>query len=509
MKVHRYLNLKTYTNLKTKSVSIFVTILLVVCMIPQPISQQISQADAQQPTIRVINDEGIDENSDGFLDLLKINAEFSLPEGNYTVASELHSVSTPSLVYFITKISQRHVYFDGKDNGLEEYSFIFNGTIIYNSAHDGPYLVKIVLISEDSDFQVETSYTTKSYSYNSFSPSHAQPLRPEHIPEATFGDDSITIRNKVFVVNLNRTMPEITYYYASDNGTTGKFVMKYTKVHAFQDKNKNLVFDNDESLAHANVRFQKWHIGNINIARDLAKGDYIEFDMASSLDFLDKNFLKVCEIGIKFHYFIATGNTTVTYGNYTITGGVEMKIDIIFTISEPDKLTSLGANYIALEHVLSDEKSMHNYRIYERSGIRTIESKTREPMRKFDISESNSQVCKLVNSSNIEHAFYSWLSHAYVEGVSDNANVTASYAVDKDFYLYLCYPFSSNTTEIVHDPSVGVIESNQPYVSALNEIKKSVEKIVHQPILYTVSSACAILTIFVTMWFRKRRENLQ
>ncbi|MEM2899367.1 MAG: hypothetical protein QXT63_01105 [Thermoplasmata archaeon] len=502
------MNLK-HLNLKSKSIyislSIFVGFILLFYLIP---SLNTYHSCAQQPTIRVINDEGIDENSDGFLDILKINAEFSIPRGNYTVASELHSVSTPSLIYFITKTSQRHVFFDGKDNGLDNglelYSFVFNGSIIYNSAHDGPYLVKIVLISEDSDFQAEASYTTQAYSYNSFSPSHAQPLNPEHVPEATFGDDSITIRNKVFVVNLNRTFPEITYYYASDNGTTGKFNMKYTKVHAFQDKNNNLAFDNDESIAQANIRLHKWLIGNINIARDLAKGDYIEFDMASSLDLLDKNFIKVCEIGIKFHYFIATGNTTAIYGSYTITGGDEMKIDIVFSIPEPEKLTSLGVNSIALEHVLSDEKGMHDYRIYERTGIRTIESNSREPLRKLDSLENNSQICKLVNSSNIEHGFYSWLSHAYVEGVSDNANVTASYAVDKDLYLYLCYPFSANTTEIVHDPSVGVIESNQPYLNALNEVKNTVDKIVHQPILYTLSALCAISTIFVTMWIRKK-----
>ncbi len=479
---------------------LFAAALLICLMFSFPSSS------SQSAPVVVTGDAGVDEDSDNVFEGLKVDVELSVPSGNYTFAAELHSVATPSLTFFITKVSERHIFFDGPENGADAHSIVFNGTLIYNSGRDGPYLVKIVVMSEDSEAEYESSYTTREYSHSSFSSTQGSALLPEHVPEATFGDESIIIRNKVFVVQLNRTSPEIIYYYATDNGTTGKYVMRYVRLIAFKDSNGDMAYNDGESVANSDFGLHKWSIGNINIARDLSRGDYIEFDMAAQLDILDKTFVHVCEASITFHYFIATGNTSVPYGAYSIAGGVEMKIDILMSFPEPAKLSFIGADHVALEQKLFDEKAAHDYRLVEGSGAHTFDDKKAEPLRKFVPTGERSEVCRLINSSGVEHGFYSWASNAEVEGVSGSANVTAAISVDRSLRLFLCYPFTSNTTSILHDPSVGVIEANKPYEAIVTNVKSTAEKFAHDPAIYSISACVAALTVFATMWARKKRR---
>ena len=103
-----------------------------------------------------------------------------------------------------------------------------------------------------------------------------------------------------------------------------------------------------------------------------------------------------------------------------------------------------------------------------------------------------------IDEQDTEHGYYSWVPLAnitYSAGQIEYKEVKASYETDGALMkLYICYPYNARVTSISHDPSIGVIESANPY---LDTTEPSVlEQILFNPITYAIACIAAVVVIY-------------
>ncbi|MBN2389865.1 MAG: hypothetical protein JXR84_04030 [Anaerolineae bacterium] len=108
------------------------------------------------------NDTGIDINSDGLYDLLRVNVSLDVHKsGTYTITGELEgseAIAVASKTVTLTTGSQ-NVYLD------------FDGQLIFHRRENGPYKLKALRVEDANRNRIDfvyNAYITNSYSYDEF-----------------------------------------------------------------------------------------------------------------------------------------------------------------------------------------------------------------------------------------------------------------------------------------------------------------------------------------------------
>jgi hypothetical protein len=334
-----------------------------------------------------------------------------------------------------------------------------------------------------------------------------------HEPEESRDDDGTAwIQTDIITVMLNPELPSYQYWYTpDDNGSLARFMMNFMMIVEFEDSNGDDVFQPNETLDFAPLDAFEWILKtgaitdkdgmNKEVYASYTKGglsedwedDWFEEwmpgweeeepeedppEILASEDHENHTFSRFSDLTLQFygHVYMDDYNGTVTddegvKAEYTVAGGVELKVDIElgnfpFT-SETSSVAVL--NYLK-EDVASSEDLNHYFTLHEETGDDDYESEIE--MENFgeefhDVLDDDVQEISFVEESTAEtQGFYRWLDKAVVKhlnGSKEAVDVHASYWTDGEgLLLFLAYP-NFNGGSIMHDPSVRFIESSSLY----------------------------------------------
>ncbi|MBW2975416.1 hypothetical protein KY366_06875 [Candidatus Woesearchaeota archaeon] len=151
-----------------------------------PLTYDLYQFDAGQSILTdSYSDSKLDQDSDGLAEFLKISIGLDINEsGAYKIELEFADL-------YDNYIKKEAKEFD-LNQGEQDVDFRINGTSIYNSRINGPYLLNYVKLSKDNKLldYVAEPYTTNAYNYDEFE----RPLMPDlTIRSLEIRDDNIEL----------------------------------------------------------------------------------------------------------------------------------------------------------------------------------------------------------------------------------------------------------------------------------------------------------------------------
>jgi hypothetical protein len=119
----------------------------------------------EEPVIRFTgpySDFGMDTDSDGLYNLLRINVGLDVQEaGTYTVIGELEGSDSIAVVRTTTSL----------DTGSQAVDLDFDGQLIFQHRQDGPYQLRRLRVEDTSGNRIDfiyDAYTTSAYTYSQF-----------------------------------------------------------------------------------------------------------------------------------------------------------------------------------------------------------------------------------------------------------------------------------------------------------------------------------------------------
>lgn len=331
-----------------------------------------------------------------------------------------------------------------------------------------------------------------------------------HEPEERRDDDGTAwIETDIITVMLNPELPSYQYWYTpNDNGSLARFMMNFLMIVEFEDINGDGVYQPNETLEFAPLDAFEWILktgaitdkegNNKEVYASYTKGglsddwedDWFEDWMPDweeepeedplLLATEDENhtFSHFSDLTLQFygHIYMDDYNGTVTddegvQAEYTIAGGVELKVDIeIGNFPFTSETSSVAILNYLREDVASSDDVNHYFTLHEESGDDDHESEVEmeDYGEEFeDILDDDVQEISFVEESTDEtQGFYRWVDKAIVKhlnGSKEAVDVHASYWTDgQGLLLFLAYP-NFNGGSILHDPSVRLIESSSLY----------------------------------------------
>ncbi len=344
-----------------------------------------------------------------------------------------------------------------------------------------------------------------------------------HEPTQTRDSDgTVWMQTNVMTVMLNPTAPSYQYWYTPDkNGSLARFKVSYLMVVEFQDLNGDGVYQPNETLQFAPLQAFDWTLQtgsvkdstghNTEIYASYVKGGLSsgEWDNewfkhwmpgygeeGTSLSDENRTEDQLPDNGtlnlaafepmtMRFyaHLYLNNYNGTVSddkgiKANYTVDGGVELKIDIEIGnfpfMSNTSKVAVL--NY--LQEDVGTNAENHAFGLEEDGGTHQVDTPDTWQSgsnlgQKFENDDGNhseyedntQQLSFIEASTNITRGFYRWLDKAVQtlpDGSKTAVDVQASYWADSNaLLLFLAYPNFDNGS-ILHDPSVRFSESASP-----------------------------------------------
>lgn len=352
--------------------------------------------------------------------------------------------------------------------------------------------------------EMEGHNRCKSYDHEC---NHQHSIEGDYEPTFVRKGDIIKIQTDIFVALIDIALPSITYYYASDNGTTGKFTVHYSKIIAFNDDGDGY-FESREREYMAMLSNVDWKLSNIVYSENTIFGSYIEFSLHGTVDVMRVHSHESIEnwAEIEFCFLIASRSANVsTPYPYTINGGAELKIDVKFAPLKP-----LGVNRVAVEHLFYDATQNHELETHESDGHHRYRCEMgMDTEKRFeDMPNVTEQKFSFIKPDGEEHGYYSWPPFAlvsYEDNSDETIEVKASYKTDGTYFrLYLSYLLNDSIVEIVHDPSVGINAEHIPSPYTASIVNNFFENV----IAYSIGSIIAILIIIAsTAYLRWKREK--
>jgi hypothetical protein len=330
---------------------------------------------------------------------------------------------------------------------------------------------------------------------------------PDHHRDS---DGTVWIQTDIMTVRLGSDLPSFQYWYSDDNnGTLAKFAVSYLMVVEFEDQNGDGVYQPNETLSFAPLDAFEWVLQTGEVTDELGRNtevfasytkgglsdedfedDWFEdwmpgygeeeeeepFVLASEEDDLNLTMYEGMTLQFYAHIYMDDYNGTVTddegiQAEYTIQGGVELKIDIEIGnfpfLSETSKITIL--NYMR-EDLASTEDSDHSIRLHEEDGDDDLDSEDimdnlgEEFHDRYE--EDDVQEISLIEATtNTTRGFYRWIDKAVMRlpnGTDSAVDVDASYWTDGTaLLLFLAYP-NFDGGSLLHDPSIGLVETADP-----------------------------------------------
>ncbi len=381
-------------------------------------------------------------------------------------------------------------------------------------------------ISDDDGTTTETEDETESM--------HDDDMHDDmhEIDEHRDSEGTVWIETDVMTVTLDPNMPIYQYWYAGDeNGSLARFMVSYLMIVEFEDSNGDGVYQPNETLSFAPLDAFEWSLQTGEITNELnevtevyasyTKGglssdwedDWFEDWMPeyehedeedneslflASDDESDLNFTMFSGMTLRFYGHIYTtdyyGNITDDFGvesNYTVAGGMELKVDIEIGnfpfMSNTSKVAVL--NYLK-EDVSSGDEHEHCFNLHEDDGDNEIDSEDISDdhgVEFEDRDEDNDgedddiqQLSIVDNITNITRGLYSWLDKAVItdlNGTETAVDVDASYWTDgQGLLLFFAYP-NFDGGSILHDPSMRLFDSGTPVVQSTGILNLPMETI--------------------------------
>ncbi len=332
-----------------------------------------------------------------------------------------------------------------------------------------------------------------------------------HEPDERRDDDGTAwIETDIITVMLNPELPSYQYWYTPDeNGSLARFMINFMMIVEFEDSNGDNVYQPDETLNFAPLDAFEWILKTGAIEKDgVNKEVYVSYTkgglnddweddwfedwmpgweeeeeedpthLLSSEEHENHTFAHFSDLTLQFYGHIYRDNHTGKViddegvkAEYTVDGGVELKVDIeIGNFPFTSDTSSVAIlNYLS-EDVASNDDVNHYFTLHEESGDDDHESEAEmeDLGEEFeDILDEDVQEISFVEDSTYEtQGFYRWVDKAVVKhlnGSKEAVDVHASYWTDGEgLLLFLAYP-NFNGGSIIHDPSLRLIESSSLY----------------------------------------------
>ncbi len=358
-------------------------------------------------------------------------------------------------------------------------------------------------LSEDDDGTDTTTETESTHT------------ETEHeLEEHRDNEGTAWIQTDIMTATLSPDMPTYQFWYTSDNnGSLARFMVSFRMIVEFEDTNGDGVYQPNETLAFAPLDAFEWslQIGAITDASNKVTEVYASYTKGgmssewedgwfedwmpglngnddSLLSLADEgsddyNFSRFSDMTLRFygHVYSSDYNGNITddqgvQGNYTIAGGMELKVDIEIGnfpfISNTSKVAVL--NYLR-EDVASSEDSDHAFELHDDHGEVEVHSEDVSSEHGTHLTDQDSdqdgkddsvqQLSLIDDANNVTQGLYSWLDKAvmtYLNGSQVAVDVDASYWTDgKGLLLFLAYP-NFDGGSITHDPSMRLLETGVP-----------------------------------------------
>ncbi|TET07829.1 MAG: hypothetical protein E3J86_12195 [Candidatus Thorarchaeota archaeon] len=331
-----------------------------------------------------------------------------------------------------------------------------------------------------------------------------------HEPEELRDDDGRAwILTDIMTVMLDPELPSFHYWYTTDvNGSLARFMVNFLMIVEFEDTNGDGVYQPNETLGFAPLDAFEWSLQTGSITNELGQNtevyasytkgglsddwedDWFEhwipgYDEDGPFEDPEYIFSQYSELTLQFyaHIYMDDYNGTVSdddgiKANYTIAGGVELKVDVeIGNFPFTSDTSSVAVlNYLKEDEASTDEFD-HHFRLHEDTGDEDHDSEDvmehlgeefEDLDEDDDGNEDDVQEISFIDAStDVTHGFYRWLDKAvitHLNGSQEAVDVDASYWTNGDgLLLWLAYPYFDGGS-ILHDPSVRLIESASPYV---------------------------------------------
>jgi hypothetical protein len=333
------------------------------------------------------------------------------------------------------------------------------------------------------------------------------------IDEHRDSDGTVWIETDVMTVTLAPNMPIYQYWYAGDeNGSLARFMVGYMMIVEFEDTNADGVYQPNETISFAPLDAFEWSLQTGQVTNELdqitelfasyTKGGltyeseddwYKDWmpnledgeDDPTALASEDHDFAEYAGMTLRFYGHLYTqdynGSITDDFGvvsNYTVEGGMELKVDIEIGnfpfMSNTSKVTVL--NYLR-EDVASSNEYEHCFKLHEDDGDYQIDSEDisddhgimfEDHDENHDGKDDDVQQLSVVDAITDEtRGLYTWLDKAIVtdlNGTETAVDVEASYWTDgKGLLLFLAYP-NFDGGSILHDPSMRLLDTQTPVI---------------------------------------------
>jgi hypothetical protein len=333
---------------------------------------------------------------------------------------------------------------------------------------------------------------------------------PGHMMDHEIDEESIIITTDVITIMAMEDIPAFQFWYTDDaNGTQARFMTSYGLIAEFEDANGDGAVQFNETTHFAPLSSYEWTIQSGEVQNEdgqiseiwlkYTKGPLLDDEqsdwhhmpgmhehMGLYEDGAEVEWFEDVTIQIWAHIYMEehTGSVTDTKGasfNYTVAGGTEMKIDIEignFPFSSPTAQVTVQTmlhESMSTGHMFQEN---HMFRTHEENhntiGTSAMNWTTSygNETRFHDIMGSHMEQIDFIDTiSNETQGFYKWLDQALISwpgGETEIVNVTASYVpTGMGLSLFFAYPNFGNGS-LLHDPSIGLIESAAPSVLGLD-----------------------------------------
>ena len=456
--------------------------------------------------------EAVDNDQNGLFDVLKVTVPVEVASaGSYQLAGAVYA-------------GGRFVTWSGGQlelgTGQGKVSMKFRGQDIGQSGFDGPYTIVLFLGGKAGDGSGIGAYLppdrlevqTKELRAVEFEKRAVskKPLPLPVYPEVNICEDSNKVRAPGITAEVNRSAPDISYYYTLDDGRSARFRLVFTQLIAYTDTNANGVYDPGEERFQGLLSLANWEASTVAFTGEQG-GRILRYNLTAVLDLsavgrqagAGAPQARVPQWGrMTFSFTIASRDVIFSRPlAFSLRGGTEMKIDILI---EPGRDLPGGVTGLALQHFLSDESGRNYFKTFESDQTRIF--KPGSAGANTTIFRSGLAALQKIGlaggSGGKEHGYYSWLPQVLVgnlDGSSSYMPVNLTYSTDgRQMALALNYPLPEGTASLLHDPTVGVNATNAPVLAI------TIPKILFNPLFYVVAIGIAVAVIAV---IRRSQRN--
>ncbi|MHA2229903.1 MAG: hypothetical protein ACXABL_11905 [Candidatus Thorarchaeota archaeon] len=316
-------------------------------------------------------------------------------------------------------------------------------------------------------------------------------------------DGTVWVSTEVITIMANAEHPMFDFWFTRDtNGSMSRFLVNYNMLIEFEDLNEDDAFQSNEILYFAPLSAYEWTLqtGSVEDSEGVTTEVWLKYTKGGAVDGMGPGMPGMPGMGhmtglpdqfedvtmqIWAHIYLEDYEGTVTddqgvRANFTVAGGSELKMDIeIGNFPFSNDNTSVAVQTILKENEALGGPAQHHHMFQTRERIRNSTFTSNDNWTTTGGNETMfhrmnntciQQIDFVNDNTGIADGFFSWVDQAVITwpgGDQEAVNVTASYAPTGMGLaaLYLAYPNFDGGT-ILHDPSIGLDESQAPAVTS-------------------------------------------